>query len=202
MKPITSTLSKFIFFAMLFLTLGAKAAYGQEAKLQIEHLNHLSDKAVEIVDVTLDQTLIELAAKFLPAKTADEAKLKELVKSIQGVYVRRFAFEQEGGFTDGDVNPIRSQLQGPGWSKIITYINRKKDGNKMNVEVFLMLQGSVVKGVSVLATESKALTVVNLVGPIDIEKLTQLEGRFGIPNIGLKQTTGQQVEDPDPKKKP
>ena len=202
MKPITSTLSKFIFFALLFLTLGAKAAYGQEAKLQIDHLNHLSDKAVEIVDVTLDQTLIDLAAKFLPAKTADEAKLKELVKSIQGVYVRRFAFEQEGGFTDSDVNPIRSQLQGPGWSKIITYINRKKDGHKMNVEVFLMLQGSVVKGVSVLATESKALTVVNLVGPIDIEKLTQLEGRFGIPNIGLKQTTGQPVEDVDLKKKP
>lgn len=200
MKPITSTISRLIFFGLLFLTLGVKAAYGQDPKIHIDHLNHLSDKAVQIVDVTLDDSLIKMATLFLNDKKPDEARIKELLASIQGVFVKRFEFEQEGVFTDGDVNPIRSQLQAPGWSRIVGYINRKKDGNKMNVEVFLMTQGTVIKGLAVLATESKALTVANLVGPIDLQKLAQLEGRFGIPNIGLKQATGQTQEDAEPKK--
>ena len=90
----------------------------------------------------------------------------------------------------------------PGWSRIVGYINRKKDGNKMNVEVFLMTQGTVIKGLAVLATEAKALTVANLVGPIDLQKLAQLEGRYGIPNIGLKQATGQPDDANQEEKKP
>jgi hypothetical protein len=194
MKPITSTFSKFIFLALLFLTLGGKAAYAQEAKIHIDSLNHLADKAVQIVDITLDDSLIKMAAMFLNDKKPDEAKIKEMLTSIQGVFVKRFEFEQEGVFTEGDVSPIRSQLQNPGWSRIVSYINRKKDGHKMNVEVFLMTQGSIIKGLAVLATEDKAVTVANLVGPIDLQKLAQLEGRFGIPNIGLKQATGQPAE--------
>jgi hypothetical protein len=197
MKIINSTCKRIFFLAFALCAMGAVTAYGQEGKVHIGNLDHLTNKAVEIVDVTLDDTLIKMAARFIPGKTPDELKIKELLQSIQGVYVKRFAFENEGEFSDSDVSPIRSQLQNPAWSKIITYINKKKDGNKMNVEVFLMTQGSIIKGLSVLATESKALTVVNLVGPIDLEKLAQLEGRFGIPDIGLRQATGQPTTPPD-----
>lgn len=197
MKTINSFCKRFLFTTLALCALSAVNAYGQEGKVNISNLNHLTDKAVEIVDVTLDDTLIKMAARFIPGKTPDELKIKELLHSIQGVYVKRFAFENEGEFGDSDVSPIRSQLQNPAWSKIITYINKKKDGNKMNVEVFLMTQGSIIKGLSVLATESKALTVVNLVGPIDLDKLAQLEGRFGIPDIGLRQATGQPTTPPD-----
>ena len=201
MKPITLTTSKYVLVGLLFLGASAKAAYGQDPKLHIDHLNHLSDKAVQIVDVTLGDDLIKMAASFLNDKKPDEARIKELLISIQGVFVKRFEFEQEGAFTDSDVNPIRTQLQAPGWSRIVSYINRKKDGNKMNVEVFLMTQGSIIKGLAVLATEAKALTVANLVGPIDLQKLSQLEGRYGIPNIGLKQASGQpQTDEAEPKK--
>ena len=64
-----------------------------------------------------------------------------------------------------------------------------------------MTQGNIIKGLAVLATETKALTVANLVGPIDLDKLSQLEGRFGIPNIGLKQSTGAQEDEADTTKK-
>jgi hypothetical protein len=197
MNIIHSICKRLLILTFALCAFQAASAYGQDAKLNIDNLNHLSDKAVQIVDVTLGRELIDLARKFIPGKTADELKIKELLGSIQGVYVKRFEFENEGTFGDSDVGPVRSQLQNPAWSKIITYINRKRDGNKMNVEVFLMLQGSIIKGLSVLATESKALTVVNLVGPIDLEKLAQLEGRFGIPDIGLRQATGQPVTPPD-----
>ncbi|MEW6128051.1 MAG: DUF4252 domain-containing protein [Acidobacteriota bacterium] len=207
MNNIKSICQQIFGIALMLFALSAIPAYGQNAKLNIDNLNYLNDKAVQIVDITLGKELIQMASQFIPGKTPDELKIKELLNTIQGVYVKRFEFENEGVFTDSDVNPIRSQLQNPAWAKIITYINKKKDGNKMNVEVFLMTQGSIIHGLSVLATETKALTVVNLVGPIDLQKLAELEGRFGIPDIGLRQATGQPAQQDeankkDPNKKP
>jgi hypothetical protein len=57
----------------------------------------------------------------------------------------------------------------------------------MNVDVHIMSEASIIKGLAVLVVEPKALTVVNLVGPIDVEKLSQLEGKFGIPRFDIEQ---------------
>ena len=37
-----------------------------------------------------------------------------------------------------------------------------------------------------LHTDDKELTVVNLVGPVDLDKLAQLEGNFGVPELGIE----------------
>ncbi len=49
-----------------------------------------------------------------------------------------------------------------------------------------MHTGAQISGLAVLATELKEITVINIVGPVDLEKLTQLEGEFGIPELGLE----------------
>jgi len=61
------------------------------------------------------------------------------------------------------------------------------------VEVYLMLVGDQISGLAVLSVEDKELTVVNIVGPVDLEKLSQLEGQFGVPELG--------IEPPKPKTK-
>jgi hypothetical protein len=38
----------------------------------------------------------------------------------------------------------------------------------------------------VLATDPKEVTVVNIVGPVDLEKLSQIEGNFGVPEFGIE----------------
>jgi hypothetical protein len=35
----------------------------------------------------------------------------------------------------------------------------------------------------IISAEPKEFTVVNIVGPVDLEKLAGLEGQFGIPRI-------------------
>ena len=37
---------------------------------------------------------------------------------------------------------------------------------------------------AIICAEPTELTVVNIVGPVDIEKLSQLEGKMGIPRLG------------------
>ena len=96
--------------------------------------------------------------------------------------MKSFEFESEGQYTDADLENIRSQLRNPAWSRIIN-ARSKKDGS---IEVYLMHTGAQISGLAVLATELKEITVINIVGPVDLEKLTQLEGEFGIPELGLK----------------
>ena len=51
-----------------------------------------------------------------------------------------------------------------------------------------MINGSQIGGLAVLASDPKELTVVNLIGPVDLEKLTKLEGQFGIPELEIEQS--------------
>jgi hypothetical protein len=39
--------------------------------------------------------------------------------------------------------------------------------------------------VSILASEPKELTVVNIAGPVDLDSLADLGGHFGIPKVDM-----------------
>ena len=165
------------------LVLGATTtAMAQNPRIQTSQLDALAAKASETVDVNIDESLMALATKFLSSKDEDERKVKELVSGLKGIYVKSFEFESEGQYTDADLESIRSQLRNPAWSRIIN-ARSKKDGS---VEVYVMHTGGQISGLAVLATELKEITVINLVGPVDLDKLTQLEGEFGIPELGLE----------------
>ena len=168
--------------AVLMLLSATATAMAQNPRIQTSQLDGLAAKASETVDVNIDESLMALTTKFLSSKDDDERKVKELVSGLKGIYVKSFEFESEGQYTDADLEGIRSQLRNPGWSKIID-ARSKKDGS---IQVYLMHTGSQISGLAVLATEHKEITVINIVGPVDLEKLTQLEGEFGIPELGLQ----------------
>ncbi|MEP7274617.1 MAG: DUF4252 domain-containing protein [Acidobacteriota bacterium] len=159
--------------------------FGQNPRLQIDDLDRLFASASETVDVTVDGALLQVAMKFLNPNKPDEAKIREILGQLKGVYVKSFEFDHDGAYSVADVEAIRNQLAGPGWSKVAT-IRTKRDGE--NVDVRLMIEGGVIAGIAVIVAEPRQLTVVNVVGPIDPEKISQmglLEGRFGIPRIDL-----------------
>ena len=167
----------------VLLVLGATTtAMAQNPRIQTSQLDALAAKASETVDVNIDESLMALATKFLSSKDEDEKKVKELVSGLKGIYVKSFEFENEGQYTEADLESIRSQLRSPGWSRIV-HAKSKKDGS---IEVYLMQTGGQISGLAVLATEIKEITVINLVGPVDLNKLSQLEGEFGIPELGLE----------------
>ena len=177
----------------------AAPAYAQgPAKIDMSHLDKFAERADKVINVTVDEQLLRLAASFLSDKKPDEAKIKELILGLKGVFVKRFEFEKEGEFTLADVESIRSQLSAPGWSSVAN-VRSKREGN---YDVSIMSEGSVIKGLAVLAAESKAFTVVNIVGPIDVAKLAELEGKFGIPHFGLEQIPGVTVTDKKKDKNP
>jgi hypothetical protein len=55
---------------------------------------------------------------------------------------------------------------------------------------------------AVIATEPKELTVVNIVGKIDLDQLSDLGGNFSIPNMELEKSKPEPKPKTEPKPKP
>lgn len=181
MNYAAKTAKRITLLAMLLLA-GLASAQAQDARLQFAQLDKLASKADNVVEVTLDQNLLRIAAGFLSSKKPDEAAIKDLVSKLQGVYVRVFEFDKPGEYSMTDVEPIRSQVK-EGWNKIVGVMS-KSEGQK--VDVHLKMDGNgLIHGLLIVATQPKELVVINIVGPIDLEKLSQLEGQFGIPKLDL-----------------
>jgi hypothetical protein len=167
---------------LVLLTVAATGtARAQDGRIKTDQLDALAAKASETVDVNIDESLMQMTAKFLSSKEPDEAKVKALVNGLKGIYVRSFEFETEGQYSAADLESIRVQLRNTAWSRIVN-INNKKEGS---VEVYLMHVAGQINGLAVLADDPKEITVVNIVGPVDLEKLSELEGNFGVPVLGI-----------------
>jgi hypothetical protein len=170
--------------AGLLISSAALAAQAQDPRIQTTSIDHLATKASQTVEVSVDERLMKLASKLFSEKDAEEKEIKQLVAGIKGIYVKSFEFEADGQFTTADVDSIRSQLRAPSWTRLLN-VTSKKDGI---LEVYLSMTGDIVNGLAVLATDDREFTVVNIVGPVDIQKLAKLEGQFGIPDLGLEPT--------------
>ncbi len=170
-----------VFLLLLVGTVVTTRAQG--AKLQLDQLDVLANRANETVDVRLDERLMQTTAKFFSGKDPDDAEIKEVLKGVKGIYVKSFTFEKDGEYSAAEVESVMSQLRSGTWSKILT-ITSKKGGE--NVEVYLNVAGDQINGLAVLSIDPKEFTVVNIVGPIDLEKLSKLEGQFGVPDLGIE----------------
>lgn len=171
--------------AMLLVLSASAIGRAQNAKIEMGQLDHLGVKASETVDVNIDERLMQLTGKFLSGKEPDEAKIKEVITGLKGIYVKSFEFERDGDYSPADIESIRSQLRDPAWSRILN-VRSKREGS---IEVYLMSSAAQVGGLVVVATGLKELTVVNIVGPVNLEKLSQLEGHFGVPELEIETTT-------------
>ncbi|HEU4834464.1 MAG TPA: DUF4252 domain-containing protein [Pyrinomonadaceae bacterium] len=168
--------------ACLLILAPALVANAQDSRLQMSSLDHLAAKASQTVDVNLDERLMRLAARVFSDKDEDEREVKKLIAGLKGIYVKSFEFETEGQYTAADIETIRTQLRGPGWTRLVN-VTSKKSGM---LEVYLLFNGDQVNGLGVLHSDDKELTVVNIVGPVDLDKLARLEGQLGVPDLGIE----------------
>ncbi len=186
MKTRVTAPQRLVYASLLVFMFTPLRTHGQDAKLQINHLEKLADRATEVVDVTLDGQMLQLASRFMSGKRSpDEAKAKDLISHLKGIYVKSFEFDKKGEYAEADIDSIRSQLRAPLWSRIVG-VRSKRQGE--NAEVYLMGDGNNIQGLAIISAEPKELTVVNIVGPIDVDKLSELGGHFGVPRLELERT--------------
>lgn len=171
---------------MLFALASARAqnAQGPDGHLRLESLERLAPGATETVRIDVDGILLKLGKAMLSDDDPDEKTVKEIIEGLRGVYVRSYEFKSEGEFKDADLGVLREQLRGPGWTRLVDVKTHDVDFD--GAEVYALTAGGRVESMAVIITEPKQLTVVNIVGSIDLDKLKRLEGSLGIPRIHIR----------------
>ena len=180
---------KRILWSAIFLFTAVFGASAQEIKVP-ESWDQLASKADEVVKVTMDKKMLQFASKFM--NDDDDEDGRELVSKLNGLYVRSLEFKKPGQYTSADVEPIRKQLQGSEWNRIVQVESKSGNDHAEHVEVFVKMLNGKTTGLVVLSEEPTELVLVHLDGPIDPEDLDHLGGSFGSP----KNSPGQKKAAP------
>ena len=150
------------------------------APLKLPSFDALSGKARQSVTVTLDSSLLSLAAGFLDTSKPEDAAAKEIISGLSGIYVRSYTFDADFAYPQADVDALRRQLSVPGWEHAVEV---RSAHDQENVDIYMSVEQGHANGLVVIASEPHEFTIVNIVGTIDLEKLQRLAGKFGIPKL-------------------
>jgi uncharacterized protein DUF4252 len=164
---------------------GAAAARAQDELPQPSPIEKtLAERATHVTEVTLDKNMLAFAAKFMDKdKDDDDKEAKEMIRNLKGVYVREYEFDKDHSYTADELAGLRKYFQGSDWSPMI---HERTKGIAEGTDIYLKLVGGQVQGLFILDAEARELSLVLILGPVDIEKIGSLGGNFGIPKDAIK----------------
>ena len=94
---------------LLLVLFVPRAASAQGARLQLDHLDRLAEKAEETVDVTSMRRCSRRRRAFSRAKAPTRRKCSRCSQGITGIYVKSFEFNAPNAYTESDIEVIRKQ---------------------------------------------------------------------------------------------
>ena len=172
------------FFCAACLLVASVVAHAADGQLKIPAFDGLADKASESVTITLDAALLGMATRFLDPANPEDAAAKEAIRGIKGIYVRSYKFDEDFAYPKADVERVRKQLGAPGWQQLVGIRSRKE---QQVVDIYILVEQERANGLAIIASEPREFTIVNIVGSIDMKKLHEIEGQFGIPKLEIEQ---------------
>ncbi len=144
----------------------------------------LAAQAKHVTEVTLNQSMLQFASKFMSGKDSDKDRdVSKLIQGLQGIYVREYDFDKDHAYTQADLDDLRKYMQGEAWSPMVRERTR---GVSQGTDVFVKLINGQMQGLYVLDAEDREIDLVLILGPIDVNSLSELGGTFGIPKDVVK----------------
>ena len=168
--------------ALGFATGAAGIALGQDslpAPSPIEKT--LAERATHVTEVTLDKNMLAFASKFMDDEKdddKDDKAVKEMIRNLKGVYVREYEFDKDHSYTGAELEGLRKYFESADWSPMV---HERTKGAAEGTDVYVKLVNGQMQGLFVLDAEAKELSLVLILGPIDVDKIGKLGGNFGIP---------------------
>lgn len=143
-------------------------------------LSQLSALAAVKNSFTLDRTMLNAAASFLP--DTDEPT-RQAINRLDGVSVHLLRFGDPGIPDEDAVNTIREAYHLRGWKHVVTTQGNGGPVHNGTTDVWMVMDGVNVRGAVVLAETPKSLTLVTVSGNLSPVDLLHLRGHFGIPRF-------------------
>lgn len=125
------------------------------------NLDAVAAKAKQKAEITLEGSLLAQALQMAPDK------VKGAVANVTRVVVRHYEFAQTGQYSDTDLDAIRKQISS--WPRILNVKEENED-----VEIYMLSQDGKPAGFLLISAEPKELTVVHVLGSIDLGSLKEV----------------------------
>ena len=163
-------MKNFYLLAILALPLTAQV-------VDLSILKGLEAKARETSNIDLGPEQMGVLKGFSGLVGGD---IGEVTQGLKRVRVYSLEFDKDGMYNLADAESIRTKVKAD--SKWISVISVKEKGGFTEIMTHQGANGEF-DGFLILAAEPRELTVVNIVGALDMAKLGKLGGKFGIPKI-------------------
>lgn len=169
--------------AIICLLLPMLAA-AQAPRLAVPSFAELKATATDSVEITFGPLLLGLASCFMDDHDADSANLKKTIRGLSSVQVRNYRFKDSFVYPKDEIEALRAQLSRPGWSQLVKVRNRNE---KEDVDIYIALENRIVNGVTIIASGQRELTIVNVIGKVDLDQIEGLRKTFTSPGGQLAQ---------------
>lgn len=166
------TLKLYFLAAFAVVGIGVGVACAQEslpAPSPIE--KEIASRASDVSEVTLDKSMLSFAGQFMDK---DDASTRKLVEGLDGIYIRNYEFAKEGAYTKEDIDQLRTYFTNGGEWKSLVKERSQKDGESSDIMI-KMVNGQN-HGMFILTTEPKEISIVFILGPIQMDELKHLNG--------------------------
>lgn len=152
-------------------------------------LAQLNTQAEAKESFTFDRTMLAAAIGLLPNADDD---VRQAAAKLDGVSVHMLRFAGPGAVDPSELAAIRDAYHLRGWKHVMSKTNAKTtDYNNGATDLWLVLDGTNVRGAVVLFQTPRSLTLATVAGNLSPVDLLHLRGHFGIPRFD-----GDGIKDP------
>jgi hypothetical protein len=163
-------------------------AAAQVPNINVPSFAQLKATATDSVEITFGPLLLGMAGWLMDDHDADSANLKKTVQGLKSVQVRNYRFKESFAYPKTELDALRAQLSQPGWSQLVKV--RDRDERK-NVDIYIALENRIVSGVTIIASDERELTIVNVIGRVNLDQIEGLRKTFASPDGQLAQVMHQ-----------
>jgi hypothetical protein len=150
----------------------------QSAKLRLPDFQPLADKATDSVNISVSPWLLHTVAALIDDKDADGAATREMFSRIHSIDIRSYEFATDFAYSRADIDAVRRQLTGPGWTQLMQVRDRKTNED---VDIYIAIENNRTTGFALIASEPRQFTIINIVGSISMEDVPKIEKYLHLP---------------------
>lgn len=165
--------------ALAALTLPVLAACQTSGELQLPSFSELAPQATQSVDLTLGPSALSLASAFMDADDPQSAALKQTLLQLQSVQIRSYVFRSDFAYPRQDIDRVRRQLTQPLWRALVQVHDRE---SHEDVDIYIARDGRTARGLAIIASTARELTVLNIVGSVPLDQVGALR-RMLTPSV-------------------
>jgi hypothetical protein len=159
---------------MALCALSATAAATTPGVIDLPALPALAARATDATDLTVPGSLL----RMLAGGGEKDSATKTLV-GLNAVHIRSYTFRSDNAYSDADISRVRHQLEGGAWSRVVQ-AHSAADGERS--EIYVCTTAETACGITLLVTEPREFTVINLAGSVPLDALRSV--RQLIPSAG------------------